>query len=414
VFGGKSQSKKGRKLDLSCPYCGHGQSEPSIAISSYCRRCGEYFRIKKGVAVARPGLAVSGINPVEEPAGDEVGLPDHGEREKDVFLEETALEAWLRSARGGKGRSIPLGDSGADSEAGSGENGASASGEGAVPVEDDAVSADPVSSRDEDSGPDENDGGAAREVGPTQLGEKAQSRDALAQGSISALIQLAKPKPESADETFGSNDAKMPPNFVPPGRKRRRSRDRIKVRCFRCNHMHSVTRYATSTQCGRCSAYIGLADYEIRGEQRAVLRTRGNVTVTRRGAVLGEELSCHDLHVLGPVDARLDCSGDVVIRHDSCIRGAVNCETFFVERRCRVEVVDGLFADHVDVHGTLSGDIAGAGSVSVHRGGRIEGDVIARSIEVSEGGTVGGRRIIDGTVDPSVPLKEGLSSPVIE
>lgn len=42
-------SKLKAKINVCCPHCGHGQQEPGIARSTYCRGCSEYFAIGPAV-----------------------------------------------------------------------------------------------------------------------------------------------------------------------------------------------------------------------------------------------------------------------------------------------------------------------------------------------------------------------------
>ncbi len=41
------------KINVRCPHCGHEQSEPRIAKSTYCRACSEYFTIEHALRAAR-------------------------------------------------------------------------------------------------------------------------------------------------------------------------------------------------------------------------------------------------------------------------------------------------------------------------------------------------------------------------
>lgn len=43
------------KIPTTCPHCGHSQPEPSAAQSTYCRGCGDHYRIERG------GFAVAAI-----------------------------------------------------------------------------------------------------------------------------------------------------------------------------------------------------------------------------------------------------------------------------------------------------------------------------------------------------------------
>jgi len=50
------------KINVRCPHCGHEQSEPRIAKSTYCRACSEYFTIEhalRAAKAAQPGKEVS-------------------------------------------------------------------------------------------------------------------------------------------------------------------------------------------------------------------------------------------------------------------------------------------------------------------------------------------------------------------
>src|SRR5947207_7266971 len=48
-------AKKQAKVLVSCPRCGHQQSEPRAAISTACKKCGQYIRVKEVLKpAARP------------------------------------------------------------------------------------------------------------------------------------------------------------------------------------------------------------------------------------------------------------------------------------------------------------------------------------------------------------------------
>ncbi len=48
-------AKKQAKVLVSCPRCGHQQSEPRAAISTACKQCGQYIRVKEVLKpAARP------------------------------------------------------------------------------------------------------------------------------------------------------------------------------------------------------------------------------------------------------------------------------------------------------------------------------------------------------------------------
>src|SRR5256886_17481699 len=45
-------AKKQAKVLVSCPRCGHEQSEPRAAISTACKQCGQYIRVQGGLKPA--------------------------------------------------------------------------------------------------------------------------------------------------------------------------------------------------------------------------------------------------------------------------------------------------------------------------------------------------------------------------
>lgn len=46
-------AQSGQKINVRCPHCGHEQSEPRIAKSTYCRACSEYFTIDQALRAAK-------------------------------------------------------------------------------------------------------------------------------------------------------------------------------------------------------------------------------------------------------------------------------------------------------------------------------------------------------------------------
>src|SRR5438552_2465065 len=40
-------AKKQAKVLVTCPRCGHQQSEPRAAISTACKQCGQYIRVQE-------------------------------------------------------------------------------------------------------------------------------------------------------------------------------------------------------------------------------------------------------------------------------------------------------------------------------------------------------------------------------
>jgi cytoskeletal protein CcmA (bactofilin family) len=244
--------------------------------------------------------------------------------------------------------------------------------------------------------------------GPS-LGRNAQGREALAEGSLGALI--------SARQTVVvAEKEKMPPNYAAPDDRRRRddSVPEIRVRCFRCHHHQDVSRFAKSTQCDRCSAYISLANYEIKTVKSHTLRTRGDIIIAKKGGIINHsEIACHHLTVSGSIDASVDCTGDAVFRHSGTVRGQLHCEKLVIEKNCEVRFPDGVMANRAEIAGHLIGDLTCSGKVRVARTGIVEGDLAAIDLELRDGGRISGETRLDPGITTELSLRKGFNPSVI-
>lgn len=377
---------KSKKVEIRCPHCGHRQDEPAQVISSFCRDCGEYFRVKSGVAVATPGLRVSGINDWDDPRGETADSSNQPvELPAIEALDTEAEESWQVTAEEADNGAQRLESPGESEE------------EESVGISAGAF----FGFVDEEEG--ESDSPPKRGIG-----QQAQSRDALAEGSMEALIQSQIPREAPKKE-------RMPPNYVPPEKRKKlvdASSD-IAVRCYRCYHVQSVSRYAKSTQCERCSVYISLANYEIKSPKKHTVRTRGDVTIGRKGALRDCEIACHHLTVNGPIDAYVDCSGDAVFRKSGTVRGNLYCRKILIERNCVVEFPDGVMADRAEIQGKLVGDLTCSGKVRLGRSAVVTGTVTAIDLEQKEGAEIGGETVLDPGTTTALPVKAGFNPTII-
>lgn len=243
----------------------------------------------------------------------------------------------------------------------------------------------------------------------TPIGSQAASRTTLGEGTMAALIGGQQPLIVAEKE-------KMPPNYVPPEERRRRDEPvpENPVRCFRCYHIQGVSRFAKSTQCERCNVYISLASYDIRTVKCHTLRTRGNVTIGRRGGLINKsEIACHHLVVHGAIDATVDCSGDATFRHSGTVRGSLYCEKLVIEKSCEVHFPDGVMARRAEISGHLVGNLTCSGKVRLNRTALIEGDLVTAELDAREGSRVSGHTEVDPDTTTELPLRKGFNPSVI-
>lgn len=163
-----------------------------------------------------------------------------------------------------------------------------------------------------------------------------------------------------------------------------------KVVCFDCGIAHSTVGDAQSSQCPACGAYISLKNYEINDRWNRRIQTRGDVVISKAGAVSGAPIVCHHLTVLGELAAAVDCSGDLVIRSHGKIPGNVRCEILRVERGAKVEFLNAIHATEVFIDGQVSGQIHCSGAITLEKRAKLSGLVQAARLIVKQGASHSG------------------------
>lgn len=373
-----------KKVNLTCPYCGHVQEEPLMAVSSFCQSCGDHFRIIRGVAVANPGIKVSGIAEIKSygRGKPEIELPldwtkvdPGGDNTSDI-----AEESWVANPPINRGKSQSLPEP--------------------VEGEEEAVG---ISAGAFFGLVDKKDLEEQTAEDGKFLGNESESSEKLAEGSMEAMIGPSAKK------------QKMPHNCEPPEQRKKASESgsTFEVRCFRCFHIQQVSRFAKSTQCERCCVYISLANYEVKTHKSHTLQTRGDIIVAKRGSLTDCEIACHHLVANGSINAYVDCSGDATFRKSGVVRGEVFCRRLLIDKHCEVEFPDGVKVQRADINGTLKGNLTCSGSLKISKAGVVEGDVKAIDITIKEGGTVNGETDIDPDTTTELPVKMGTNSSVI-
>ncbi len=359
-----------------------------MAVSSFCRSCGDHFRIQKGIAIANPGIKVSGIAEIKKYGQASASLPFEwakGKENGDQKETDISEESWVANSENNGGKPQPIPEQGENQD---------------EPV---GISAGAFFGLVDESELKEETAGDGESIG-----SEARGADTLAEGSMEALIGDQHPAEEPGKE-------KMPPNYVPP-EKRKKASDagsHFEVRCFRCYHIQSVSRFAKSTQCERCSVYISLANYEVKAPLSHSLRTRGDIVIGKRGSLKNCEIACHHLVANGTVEAQVDCSGDATFRKSGVVRGHVFCRRLLIDKHCEVEFPDGVKAQRADINGTLKGDLTCSGNVKVSKTGSIEGDVEAVDIAIKDGGSVTGEMNINPDTTTELPVKVGTNPSII-
>ena len=172
-----------------------------------------------------------------------------------------------------------------------------------------------------------------------------------------------------------------------------RKKNRV-VSCFECKRKHEVSDAASSTNCPGCSAHIDLRDYKITTSFSRTIRTRGDLYLTSKGDLRSTSVTCHSAIVEGKLRGDLECEDSMTISLVGKIPGRLGAHQITVERESDIQCFRRVRVNHIDIRGRMSAEIIATGSVTIHKGGFLEGAVTAKSIAIEKGGMLSGQLVI--------------------
>lgn len=179
-----------------------------------------------------------------------------------------------------------------------------------------------------------------------------------------------------------------------PGQAHVQPAGRREVVCFDCRATSKASARATSTQCSNCGAFIDLRDVEIRERSTQRIRTRGNVTIHKKGALLGTAVHCGSLIVEGSVAGSIYAQETVEFRADARILGEIRCRHLVVDRRITVSGLQPVHVESMTLAGSLAARVFCKGTVHIQRHGRFEGGLQAPWVKMDLGGGLIGPMMI--------------------
>ncbi len=181
------------------------------------------------------------------------------------------------------------------------------------------------------------------------------------------------------------------------------------VLCLECSATHKVAAASTSTICPGCSTYIDLRNLAIKDRTNQRIRTRGDVVVEKKGALLGTSIHCGNLTVYGSVSGSIHASGDLLLKSDQKIIGEIRCRRFVLEKKCEVHCLQPVHAEEVEIHGRAAGRFFASRSLILRRHAVLDGSVTAKFLCVEPGAVLNGQvlvqhpepaRLVDGGLVP--------------
>jgi len=184
------------------------------------------------------------------------------------------------------------------------------------------------------------------------------------------------------------------------------------IECFDCQRKQEVSGAATSTICPSCSAHIDLSDYKITTNFSRTIRTKGEVHVTTKGDLSSSSVRCRRALIEGRLRGNLDCAGTLVINAPGKIPGKLSAAEIIVEKRCEVQFFRRVRVGNIEIRGRMLGEVVADGMVTIRKNGVLEGNVMAKAINVEKGGTFSGQVVVGRADLQQAELLPGESSTV--
>ena len=173
------------------------------------------------------------------------------------------------------------------------------------------------------------------------------------------------------------------------------NRQRItSVACFDCGTVQELNSAATSTICPSCSVHMDLRDYKINTPFSRSIRTHGQVHVTSAGDLSSSTVICRSAIIDGKLRGSLQCTEKVEFRAPAKLQGRLSAPEVLIGKKADVQFFRQLQVGSIEIRGKMSGEIVAETVVTIRSTGSLDGNVVARSINVEKGGTFTGELII--------------------
>ena len=169
------------------------------------------------------------------------------------------------------------------------------------------------------------------------------------------------------------------------------------IRCFQCGYEFKLAGTTRTIYCPKCREKIDLGDYVIEGPWSEEIKTGGSVIIRPSGRLEHACIRAGNVILEGEMDAdsTLECTQWLELGG----RAAPNPRQLTM-RNLRIaagremKFKYKLQVNHLELLGTLEGDVEAAGLVSIRAGGHLKGTVRGAHLQVEEGGGLSARVFI--------------------
>jgi cytoskeletal protein CcmA (bactofilin family)/ribosomal protein S27E len=175
------------------------------------------------------------------------------------------------------------------------------------------------------------------------------------------------------------------------------TRSRISsVACFDCGTVQELTSAATSTICRSCSLPMDLRDYKITNSFSRNIRTHGEIHITSSGDLNSNNIVCGSAIIDGKLRGNLHCVDKAEFRIRGKIHGKLTALQVVIGKKADVQFFRQLHVGSIEIRGAMVGEIVAATAVTIRSTGSLDGNIVARAINVEKGGRFSGQLMIGG------------------
>ncbi|MEO7167718.1 MAG: polymer-forming cytoskeletal protein [Chthoniobacterales bacterium] len=166
------------------------------------------------------------------------------------------------------------------------------------------------------------------------------------------------------------------------------------VSCFDCGTTQELNSVATSTICPSCSVHMDLRDYKINTPFSRAIRTHGEVHITSAGDLSSSSVVCRSAIIDGKLRGSLQCIEKAEFRTPGKVHGKLTAPLVLIGKKADVQFFRQLQVGSIEIRGRMAGEIVAETVVTIRSTGVLDGNVVARSINVEKGGTFSGQLAI--------------------
>jgi cytoskeletal protein CcmA (bactofilin family) len=212
---------------------------------------------------------------------------------------------------------------------------------------------------------------------------------------------------------FSRLEAESPrahPLLLPPTEKTAESDPlEIPVTCHRCGTTHQASPHSLSTRCSGCQTAISFSSEVINRPLSRQIDTRGDLLITKTGSLFGPHTVCRHATIQGKISGAIYCEGKLLLQTNGTLPCKIHAEEVLVPGGSDVACPFPIEARLVVVRGILRAHLFLNGTLKILRKGRVEGSVLAKSIQVDRGGQLLGQVHISPRDIPASPTSHSRS-----